>query len=138
VQPIVIGLWQARDLDGAALPATIEQFAEDPAVPGVTEYRLDGADVELTADGRYTRTAAYSEWNTLTPDDPASWRVRARYRFRDFGTWTRSADSVVLSSGYYQNLVVRGAVGAGAVALRLKQALTPGDTVLNVGYARMR
>lgn len=136
--PALSGRWVARDLAGRPLPALVERFEDEPSVPGVSEFRLDSAEVQLSADRRYTRRLYYSEWNTLTPDDSASWRVRLRWRDRDFGLYVPSADSIVLTSEWIQNLVVRGAIAAPAAAvLRLQHGLTYGDPLLNVGYERV-
>lgn len=133
--PVLTGQWRALHVGGVALPATVARFTDDPAVPGVTELRLDDAITTLSDDGRYTRVTLYSEWNSVTPGDPSSWRVRFRYRDTDFGTYTRSGTSVLLTSGWIQNLVVRGNLADGG-ALRLQHGLTPGDDLLDIRYQR--
>jgi hypothetical protein len=135
VTPVVTGVWRALELRGAALPATAERFENDGNVSGVTEFRLDAAQLELDADGRYSRTVVYSEW--LMPDSTrsGSWHLRHRYRSADFGTWTRADSVLTLTSGWIQNLVVRGRVSANG-HLRLQHGLTPGDSLLDIGFAR--
>jgi hypothetical protein len=133
--PVLTGQWRAQQVGGVALPAAVARFTDDPAVPGVTELRLDDAVTTLSDDGRYTRVTLYSEWNTLTPNDPSSWRVRFRYRDSDFGSYTRSGSTVLLTSGWIQNLVVRGSLADGG-ALRLQHGLTPGDDLLDIRYQR--
>ncbi len=134
VAPRLAGNWRAHDLRGALLPAVAERF-EDAV--SVTEFRLDSARLELTAGGRYTRTVAYSEWLNADKTRPGLWELRFRARYSDFGTVALSDSALTLTSDWIQNLVVPGTVSANGT-LRLRHGLTPGDSVLDMGFTRLR
>lgn len=134
ISPKLVGVWRAQELRGVPLPAVAERF-EDAV--SVTEFRLDSVALALTAAGRYTRTVAYSEW--LNPDKtrPEVWELRLRGRYSDFGAAASTDSAFTLTSDWFQNLVVPGTVSADG-SVRLRHGLTPGDSVLEMGFRRIQ
>lgn len=126
--------WRAVDLSQSEIPKTVSHYLDEPARRNRTNIQFDGATLELLPNGRFTRRTYYSEW--LSIDYAAGSPFELRYRFSDYdhGTWSRNGDQIVLTSGWVQYQVVHGTILENGT-IRLQHALTPGDLLVDVGYA---
>lgn len=122
--------WRAVSADGSAIPLVAYDFPGEPSAGEHTRFLLDSAKAQLGSDGTWRQETWYSEWRS-----PAPGRDFVRlygYALADRGTWTRSGTAITMESGWFQNRVIRGELGAGS--LELQHGLGHSDPLLRVRY----
>jgi hypothetical protein len=133
---VAVGEWRAAAVRDAPLPGTIYAFDDDDdeGQRVVTLFIVDSATFTAQSDGRYMHRIEYSVWEGDADGRPH--RLLTRYQYNDFGQWTRSGTVVSTVSGWVQNHIMTGDLGADSGALRMQHGLTPGDPPASFRYVR--
>jgi hypothetical protein len=119
------------------LPSAIYVFEDDDdeGQHVITLFIVDSATFTVQSDGRYTHRIEYTEWEGDADGRPH--RVRTRYVHSDFGQWTQSGTVISTVSGWLQNHIMTGDLGAAdSGALLMQHGLTHGDPPASVRYVR--